>query len=232
MITAYVFGPQWELTDPSPFCMKLLTYLSLANVEYQTKSGMAYIRKSPKGKMPYIRDGDKVVGDSNLIALHLKTHHDVDLDRHLSPSQRATSHALSRMLDEHTYWCLLHFRWVHDENWEQFTRPAFFDPLPFLQRKLLPNLLRKGLIKSSKAHGMGRHSPEEIAQFGIRDYQCLVDTLGDQPFMFGDEPTGFDAAAYAFCAGMIKVPHQSPIRDFVEGSPLVDYVERVAARLG
>jgi len=231
MITAYVVGPQWDWTDPSPFCMKLLTYLSLAKLDYETKTGMAYSRKSPKGKMPFIRDGDTVVGDSNLIALHLKEHHGVDLDQHLSPGQKATAHALGRMLDEHTYWCLLHFRWVDERNWEQFTRPAFFDSLPFLQRKLLPGILRKGLKKNVVAQGIGRHSPEEIAQLGIRDYQCLVDVLGDQPFMFGDKPSAFDATAYAFCAGMIKVPHQSPIREFVENSPLVDYVERVAARL-
>jgi glutathione S-transferase len=231
MLTAYVFGPQWNLIDPSPFCMKLLTALQLAGLEHDVKTGMQHIRGAPKGKMPYIRDGETVLGDSNLIMEYLGQKYDVDLDRHLSPAQRTVAHAFGRMLDEHTYWTLLYYRWIDEANWEQHTRPAFFGALPFLQRTILPGVLRKGLIKASRGHGIGRHSPEEIARIGISDYQSLVDLLGDQSFMFGDTPSALDATAYAFCAGMIKVPHQSPVRAFVESTPLVAYVERMAAHL-
>ncbi|MFK7888103.1 MAG: glutathione S-transferase family protein [Gammaproteobacteria bacterium] len=231
MLTAYVFGPQWDLLDPSPFCMKLLTAMQLAGLEHEVKTGMQHIRKAPKGKMPFIRDGDTVLGDSNLIMAYLKAHYDVDLDRTLRADQRPVAHAMGRMLDENTYWVLLYFRWLDDANWEQHTRPAFFDALPFLQRKLLPGFLRKQLFKSARGHGMGRHSAEEIARIGIADFQCLVDLLGDQPFMFGDTPTALDANAYAYCAGLIKVPQQSAVRDFVQTTPLVDYVERMARHL-
>lgn len=231
MLTAYVFGPQWDLIDPSPFCMKLLTALQLAGIEHDVKAGIQHIRAAPKGKMPYIRDGDTLLGDSNLIMEYLGQTHGVDLDRHLSADQHPVSHAVGRMLDENTNWAMLYFRWIDEANWEQYTRPAFFGSMPFLQRAILPGVLRKGLIKASRGHGMGRHSADEVAQIGIRDYQCLVDLLGGKPFMFGDTPGSLDAAAYAYCAGMIKVPHQSPIRSFVETTPLVDYVERMARYL-
>lgn len=231
MLTVYVFGPQWGLVDPSPFCMKLLTALQLAGIEHEVKAGMQYIRKAPKGKMPYIREGDTVLGDSNLILAYLKERHDVDLDRALNPKQRATAHACARMLDENTYWTLLYFRWLDDDNWTQHTRPAFFGSLGFVQRTLLPNFLRKQLKRASHAHGMGRHSPADIARIGIGDYQCLVDLLGEQAFMFGDTPTLLDVSAYTYSAGMLNVPHQSPIRDFVHTTPLVGYVERMSSYL-
>lgn len=40
-----------------------------------------------------------------------------------------------------------------------------------------------------KAHGIGVHKPEEIAEFGNNDLRVLSDILADKPFFFGDEPT-------------------------------------------
>ncbi len=230
MLKVYTFGPKWDLLDPSPFCTKLLAYLNLAGVEYERVSGMQHIRSSPKGKMPFIRDGAQIIGDSNLIAVHLKHAHGVDLDAHLTPSQRAISHAVGRMLDENTYWCLLFGRWLDDANWERHTKPALFGRLPLWQRVLLPGVLRKQIRRSARAQGMARHTPQEIAEIGIRDFQCLIDLLRDQDFMFGGQPAAVDAAAYAMCTAMISVPHEGPINQFVRESPLVAYTQRVAAR--
>ncbi|MEO1574409.1 MAG: Tom37 metaxin N-terminal-like domain-containing protein, partial [Pseudomonadota bacterium] len=102
MLTAYVFGPKWDVLDASPFCSKLLAYLALADVEHEIRAGMHHIRRAPKGKMPYVRDGDRLIGDSQRIIQHLEATRDSKTDAHLSTAQRAQAHALGRMLDENT----------------------------------------------------------------------------------------------------------------------------------
>jgi glutathione S-transferase len=68
MIELHQFSPNWGLPNASPFCMKLETYLRMANLPHQ----VVYedkMDKAPKGKMPYIVDQGKKLGDSNLILM-------------------------------------------------------------------------------------------------------------------------------------------------------------------
>lgn len=53
-------------------------------------------------------------------------------------------------------------------------------------------------LKKVKAHGIGVHKPEEIAEFGNNDLRVLSDILADKPFFFGDEPTNV-AIVLLFC---------------------------------
>ncbi|MEO1575558.1 MAG: glutathione S-transferase C-terminal domain-containing protein, partial [Pseudomonadota bacterium] len=112
------------------------------------------------------------------------------------------------------------------------TRPALFGALPAWQRTLLPGPLRKRVAASARAHGMGRHSPEEVGQIGVSDYRCLAETLGDRAFLFGDVPTTIDASAYAFITAVSGTPFDTPMRDYVAQSGLVDYANRFAAHAG
>ena len=79
MITLYTFGPSWGLPDPSPFVMKAEMLLKLAGVPYQTDT--RGFGKAPKGKLPYLRDGETVVADSTLIRLYLEKQYSIDFDR-------------------------------------------------------------------------------------------------------------------------------------------------------
>lgn len=232
MLTAYVFGPQWDVLDASPFCTKLLAYLALAKIEHETRAGMQHIRNAPKGKMPYVRDGGDVIGDSALIAQHLQATRNIDTDAHLSVEQRAHAHALGRMLDENTYWTILYFRWVHKANFDAHTRPALFGALPAWQRTLLPGPLRKRVVASARAHGMGRHSEAEVGRIGVADFRSLAEILGDRPFLFGDVPCAIDASAFAFVTAVSGTPFDTPMREYVDSSGLVDYANRFAAHVG
>jgi len=50
--------------------------------------------KTPKGKMPYIEDGEKVIADSGIIIDYLKATYGDVLDAHLSPKEKAVTLAL------------------------------------------------------------------------------------------------------------------------------------------
>ena len=133
MITLYGFGPMFGLPDPSPFVLKTLTQLKMSGLPFKLeRAGRA---DAPKGKIPFIRDGDLVLGDSVFILDHLRQAHDVDLDCWLTPEQRSLGWALERMLEDHLYWAIIHARWAIDENFEK--GPAqFFSGMPEARRHI------------------------------------------------------------------------------------------------
>ncbi|MFK7956624.1 MAG: glutathione S-transferase family protein [Lysobacterales bacterium] len=231
MNTVFTFGPAWDLPDPSPFVTKLLAYLTLAKIPFETVSGFQHVRSAPKGKLPYVKtESGQIIGDSSLIIQAMKNQYGDRISPHLSAEQRAIGHALAKMMDEATYWCIVHSRWADEDNWQHFTLPTLFGKMPALPRAILPRVIRRGVIKSLHQQGIGRHSPEEIANMGIADMQCLSHMLGDQPFLFGDEPCEFDAWVYAFVSGFSKVPHTIPCKAVISDGPLAEYVQRFEAQ--
>ena len=63
MIRLHQFPPLWGLSSASSFCLKLETYLRMAGLDYEvaveTNPG-----KAPKGKLPYIEDGNRYFKDN------------------------------------------------------------------------------------------------------------------------------------------------------------------------
>ena len=86
MIKLYQFSPAFGLPNPSSFCLKLETYLRMTELPFEvaTTDGLD---DAPKGKMPYIRDGDRLMADSNLIIDYLEKTYDCSLDKSLSPQR-------------------------------------------------------------------------------------------------------------------------------------------------
>jgi glutathione S-transferase len=202
MITLHVFGPKFGLPDPSPFVLKTEVQLQMSGLPYRRTAGQ--LPDAPKGKMPYIVEGAVTLGDSTLIRTYLEQKHGVDLDRGLDPRQRALGWAIERMLEDHLYWALLQHRWLDAEN---FARgPAtFFSGAPDAVRAKLADEARARVRQMVHGHGLGRHSPAELAELGIRSLNALSVLLGEQPYLFGAEPKAADAAAFGMVAS-VAVP--------------------------
>jgi glutathione S-transferase len=211
MITLYQFPPSFGLPNASPFCLKLETYLHMAELPF-TVVGSNAMKNAPKGKMPYIEDQGQKIGDSNLVIQYLKDTYGDRLDDHLTPTEKAMSLAIGRMIDENLYWTIVHSRWMEPIAWEQVKR-EYFSEIPPVLRSIIPELLRKSVRKSLDGHGMGRHSNPEIYQIGCADIQALSDILGDKPFFMGDRPSSLDATAYGSLANILWLPIESPLQD-------------------
>ncbi len=53
MIKLYQFDPAFGLPNASPFCMKLETYLRMAQLPFEIEPAtLQAFNKAPKGKMP------------------------------------------------------------------------------------------------------------------------------------------------------------------------------------
>lgn len=77
-------------------------------------------------------------------------------------------------------------------------------------------------------HGTGRHSAEEIFEFGMQDIDALSACLGDKNYFLGDKPTSLDASAFGFLINTLGCPIESPLKEHgLSKDNLRNYVERI-----
>lgn len=231
MIKLFQFAPAFGLPNASPFCMKLETYLRMAELPFEVpQATLQQLQRAPLGKMPYIEDEGKVVAYSTLIIDYLKSAYGDRLDGWLDETQRATALAFQRLMEEDLYWAVVYTRWVEPQGWEKM-RPAFFAQLSAPLKWFVPGLARRGLIKELHGHGMGRHSRDEIMAIGNRDTTALANFLGDKPYFMGSQPCSLDATAYAFIANILCAPVESGLKHHATQYPqLQAYCERMRNR--
>jgi len=228
MITLYGFGPGFGLPDPSPFVMKTDIQLKMSGLPYRFERGGP--QSGPKGKIPYVQDGDVRIGDSTFIRDHIEDVYGIDLDAGLTPDQRARGWAIERMLEDHLYFALIHVRWMNDDNFAK--GPAhFFDALPDEIRDQTRSEARERLRANLHGQGLGRHSDEEIAYLGARTLFALSGILGEKTYFLGEEASSVDATAFAMIAGVITPYFDSKLRDAaLRCTNLVAYSERMMRR--
>ena len=227
MITLYTFGPYFELPDASPFVMKAEMLLKLAKLEYETnRRGFT---RAPKGKLPYIKDGDTIVADSTLIRMHLEEKHGIDFDRGLSARDRGVAWAVEKMLEDHLYWVLVYWRWMKDDNF--YRGPAnFFNRAPAPIRPLIRRIVRAKVRRNLHGHGIGRHTETEMTAMSDRAFEAVALVLGDNRYLMGDTPCGADATAFAFVASTLSPVFESPAHAKAKTLPkLLAYRDRMMA---
>ena len=228
MITLEGFGPAFGLPDPSPFVTKVEMLLKMAGLPYTVDT--RGFNKAPKGKLPYIIDNGEVIADSTFIRWHIEKKYNIDFDRGLSGEQRAIAWAVEKMLEEHLYWALGYARWIDDANFEKGPR-NFFNTIPAPIRPFLIPMIWRKVRRALHAQGFGRHSPDEIVMLGTRSINATADFLSAKPYMMGAEPTGLDATAFAFIAGILCPLFETPLRVTAERHDnLRRYVERMTMR--
>ncbi|MGH8476863.1 MAG: glutathione S-transferase family protein [Methylococcales bacterium] len=226
MISLYKFYPAFGLTDPSPFCVKVETFLRIVAAEYQTVC-LSDPRKGPKGKLPFIRDGEQTIGDSTFILKYLIDTYRYPIDAHLSPEQHATGLALTRMLEEHLYWAIVYERWIDPSNWKKI-RSQFFGGMPPVIRSVVPMIARNKVKSALHQQGLGRHSAEEIKTLADEDIRAVSDLLAGKDFILGDRPSSYDASVHAFISSIFYCTLDSPLKNTMLGfDNLRRYCERV-----
>lgn len=223
MITIYEFPPAFGLTNASPFALKLQAYCKLANIDYQVKYRIDS-EKMPKKKFPVAIINNEMVADSNIILATLEQNAKLDAD--LSKEQHAIGYLIKELVEEKLYWSLVFSRWVDDEFWP-LTKQEIFSEMPALLKLFVPNLVRKNLIKSIYAQGLGRHSKTQIYDFAIEAIEHLASLLGDKPYFVTERMTQYDAAAYATLTNLLNGKLSTPIKTAIENKPnLVAYINR------
>lgn len=169
------------------FVVKLETYLRMAKIPYEPFYS-PFRDGGPKNKIPWIEYNGVTMGDSQLTIQYLNKELNIDLNKHLSPAERATAWAIQKWLEEFTYWLNVHTKWTICVN--DFL--STFLKLPLLWK---PFIVRK-FQKMTYTVGVGRHSNEEVGEMMVHDLRMLSELLGDKKFFMGEEPCELDCAAF------------------------------------
>lgn len=226
MITLYGFGSYLGMPDGSPYVMKGEILLRMAGLSYTKVVATGGPDQGPKGKLPYIDDAGAVVADTSFIRAHIERKYGFDFDRVLDKTERAEAWAIERMIEDHLYWCCLHMRWGIDENFEK--GPAhFFDRAPEAIRDKIRTGARAKVLGYLQAQGIGRHTPEQITDLGIRTLESLSALLGKRQWLMGDQPCGTDAAMTGMLATLLNPSLDSALRQIglAQGN-LAAYIDR------
>lgn len=130
------------------------------------------------------------------------------------------------MLEERTYFALLHERWIDERNWP-IVRDAYLGGLPAAVQDQIRGRTRGRLA----GQGMGAHRQEEIQALAISDIDAIADWLGAMPFFMGGSPTKADCTVHAFVCNLLGGPFETPLRDAAQRhANLVAYNGRMLDR--
>src|SRR6195952_849469 len=99
MITLYSYPELFGVADNNGYGLKVFAFLKLAGVPF-THQHIFDASKAPRGQLPYIVDGDDIVGDSETILRFATERYRLTIDAALTPAQRTTSLLITRMLDD------------------------------------------------------------------------------------------------------------------------------------
>jgi len=227
-VVLWQMQPAWGLANPSPFCMKVETWLRMAKIPYVAK---ALLRppKSRSKKIPYIERPDgTLLADSSVILETLGQERGVTLDDGLSEDDRALGVLLQRTFEEDLYFIALFERWAIGDNWE-IVEPAYFAAVPWIIRRTVVPFVRRGVLASAYGQGVARLDDEQRHRKGEADLAAVSRILGDKLFFF-ERPSSYDAIAYAFLANIIHAPIASRTAEAArEHENLVRYCERMQA---
>jgi glutathione S-transferase len=229
-IQLFVLGTGWGVPfcSSAPFPLKLATFMRMADISFDV-SVENNPGKGPKGKSPWIEDGEVRMGDSTLIIEYLQQKFGVDLDGHLNASQRALGIAVQRMLEEHYHQCFEHQLFFGRGGQERMDEFAAALPIPL--RWIVPPLFKRAFQKQLHARGMGRHDEEVIVAQGKADLDALSQLLGDKPYLLGDQPSSFDACVFGFLGVSLYVAGDNPLYTYGASlENLMRYCERMRAR--
>ncbi len=228
MLTLHEYVADTKRPDPSAFCAKVQLFLKMNNISYDAKKGNP--TKAPKGKLPVITDGDKIIADSDVIISYLCKKYKIDPDAHLSREEKAISFMIRKTMEEHYYFIMLHTRWIDPKGWA-VAKPLFFSDLPKPLQLFVPDIVRRQVRGSLHGQGIGRHEQEEIDRRGIEVLDHLKVFVGQSDYLFGNKPSLADCTVFPYLWGAIHWPSESELKTAVMNHPpFLQYVDRIVTR--
>lgn len=225
MITLLTYPQGLGQFSLSPFCVKAAYLLSLSGLPW-AREDTNDPRKMPHAKLPVLRTDERLIADSDAIRTWLESQ-GAEFEMGLSDIQKAQSHCLIRMAEEHLYFQLVMDRWCNDDVWPTI-REIYFHEIPSLLRKPITNGLRRSLKRGLVTHGLARFSPQERLDRLEKDLEAIQSFLWQSPFLMGEAPTAADLSVAPVLAAMRATPVKTPLsRRIGEDKIISEYLDRM-----
>lgn len=225
MIKLYGFMPAWGLEDASPYVTKARTLFKMAGIPYESK--MADLESVSKHKAPYIEleNGD-IIQDSTFIRSYLESQ-GAHFGANYSARELAFGYAMERLCENHLNWIITHDRWLKDDNFNKGPI-MFFMNAPEAVRENIIKDVRERIHAGQMSHGISRHSEDEIFELGEMDVDAINNAIGENDFLLGNAPCGYDASIHATLMGISTPYFESRTGEYVRQNPrLMAYIARM-----
>jgi len=202
----------------SPYCVKIESFLKLHHIPYEIEI-IPGAHRAPRGKLPFIKDDERVISDSTVIIEYLKDKYKLNIDPHLGDKEKAESKALQRLIEEHLFYIHAYFRWIDHDSYKEFKK-AVFGKMPFIMRDIVPTIMRRRLLKRFKSHALSDHSKAEILSKAQEDITALAHFLGDKKYFFSENQISFiDIICFSFVGNILNDVFASPIKEIALKHP-------------
>lgn len=225
LVRVAILRGKWPVPSESPACLKLMTWLRMARIPYETEPLKGPPRSRTR-KAPYlIRPDGSLLDDSSVIVDALTKEYGVALDSHRTPRERALMLLVQRTVESHLYFVTLLER--SRDHWPE-TRDAYFGgmiPGPLL--RIVGRPLRREVLAQAHGQGLGRRPADQVEAEAVADLTALGEILGDAPFFFGS-PGITDAIVYGTLENALACPIPGAMqRAITESDRWMAYLDRM-----
>jgi glutathione S-transferase len=211
LLTLFSYPGLFGVADNNPYGLKVFAFLKLCHLDFRHEH-VFDASTAPRAQLPYLLDGDRVIGDSDSIIAHLTKRYDLSIDNGLTADQRDIGLLVRKLLDD-LYWVMSYSRWKDPDFW-----PLFKDAILRTHSEVTPDALdsaRDYNFKRYHYQGIGRYEPDAVYARGIADLEVLGNLLPESGFLFGPVPSSVDASVYGFIANMYYFDIETPLKTFL-----------------
>jgi len=227
MIELHQFRPVLGIPNASPFCMKAEAYLLYRDIPYTFVPSSP--RKSPSRLVPFIKDGQHTVTDTEDIMDYFEADQEINLDAGLSSRQLATARMMRIWVEQNLFWQVTYMRWGDPVGWDNFS-PILKSNIPKLMRGPAVFMIRRHLLKQMRRRGLRSDNVKDAYAKGKAQLDTLAQFIGDAGFAFGDDVSRLDMTLYAFIANIMDQDQPNELRDYARGvENLRGYCDRMKA---
>ncbi|STZ77437.1 glutathione S-transferase family protein [Bergeriella denitrificans] len=214
-----------NVRSTSAFSWKAEALLILAGLPFE-REYVTNIANMPKGKIPVLDDNGVIIPDSSHIQRYLTEKYGFDLDAHLSREQKAVGEAFRRLAEEHLHW-VNNYAFFIDPAGKDWVMKSMLGGLPQEEADGFYQFLFDKLTGQLHAQGLGRHSREEIYDFGRADVDAVKDYLGDKDFLFGSEISSADLSVATIISVLLWSDIDTPLSQYARSQAnLTAYAKR------
>src|ERR1700761_5431425 len=83
MLTLFSYPGLFGVADNNPYGLKVFAFLKLCRLDFRHEH-IFDAKDAPRGQLPYLRDGETIVGDSDAIIAYLIDKFDLTIDAALT----------------------------------------------------------------------------------------------------------------------------------------------------
>ncbi|KHN81881.1 Failed axon connections -like protein [Toxocara canis] len=233
VVYLYQFPRVKCIPNLSPFCLKLETWMRMADIPYENVPCGWNVR-SCEGTLPFVElDGvehpDSALAIRDLTEVFSKE----TMESHLNEEQRAASRAFEAMVESSLMFSVARIRYVErlDEVFKQFPENAFGILTPIIAW-FMKRSVGSRAMSVLKTVGIGKHSREEVIYIGNEDLKAVSHYLGSKHYFTGFKPTRVDATLFSVLAQIVYAPYELPQKTLImdELTNLKEYCDRIRGR--